>query len=189
MAITSKSGPGDFQNASKSTPGGLSGHQLKIWSWRHPKCFKMNPLRPKWPSPPNLPLETSKMLQIHPWRPKWPSAPNLALETSKMLQNRGLGQHYRFRAKNVYLPSLQTIRKPNHYRIAAQNVNLPSLQTIRKAKLSKKSRPALRTSLWLSKHSRPTLRTSLQLSKNSRPTLRTSVYLPKKSRPTLRTSL
>ena len=30
VAIGSKSSPGDLQNASKSTPGGTSGHQLQI---------------------------------------------------------------------------------------------------------------------------------------------------------------
>ena len=47
-ATTSKSGPGDLQNASKSIPGGPSAHYFKIWPWRSPKYLKIDPWRPKW---------------------------------------------------------------------------------------------------------------------------------------------
>ena len=64
VPITSKYNPGDLQYASKSIPGRLKcAHQLQIWPWRPPKWFKINSWRPKSPSPPNLALETSKMLQ------------------------------------------------------------------------------------------------------------------------------
>ena len=37
-------------------------HQLQIWSWRPPKCFKIDPWRPKCSLPQNLALETSKIV-------------------------------------------------------------------------------------------------------------------------------
>ena len=45
--IRSKSGPGDFQNASKSTSGDPRSNHLQIWPWRPPKCFKIDPWTPK----------------------------------------------------------------------------------------------------------------------------------------------
>ena len=105
-ATTSKSGPGDLQNASKSTP----------WTPKSPgdlQIVSKSILRgPSPPSPRNLALETSKMLQnrsldaqVHIISksgpgdlqnaskstlrgPSPPSPRNLALENAKILQNR-----------------------------------------------------------------------------------------------------
>ena len=38
------------------TLGAQVPHQVKIWPWRRPKCFKIDPWKPKCPSPPNLAL-------------------------------------------------------------------------------------------------------------------------------------
>ena len=56
-------GDRDLKKSSKSIPRGPRGHQVQILTWGQPKCFKIDPWRPNWPSAPNLTLKASKRLQ------------------------------------------------------------------------------------------------------------------------------
>ena len=88
-ATTSKSGPADIQNASKSTP----------WTPKSPgdlQIVSKSILRgPSPPSPRNLALETSKMLQNRSLDAQVHIISKSGLETSKMLQNLPLAAQVR----------------------------------------------------------------------------------------------